>query len=131
MRLEIVTLVDVTRTNEKRGGEPKRYSQQSNFNTIIQTATLRANFLPIRVEMNNSSVNQFGFGKKYKDKQKHWIITLEAERESVGLDESMLNEDFDLVPIVLGLDETVKIPDNVFNTTDLDLKNIVFRFTDS
>ena len=131
MRLEIVTLVDVTQTNEKRGGEPKRYSQQSNFNTLIQTATLRANFLPIRVEMNNSSINRFTFGKKYKDKQKHWIIRLEAERESVGLDIAMLNEDFDLVPIVLGLDETVKIPDNVFNTTDPDLKNIVFKFTDS
>jgi hypothetical protein len=130
MRLEIVTLVDVTQTNEKRGGEPKRYSQQSNFNTLIQTATLRANFLPIRVDINNSSINQFGFGKKYKDKQKHWIIRLEAERESVGLDIAMLNEDFDLVPIVLGLDETVKIPDNVFNTTDSELKNIVFRFTD-
>lgn len=130
MRLEIVTLVDVTQTNEKRGGEPKRYSQQSNYNTLIQTATLRANFLPIRVEMNNSSINQFTFGKKYKDKQKHWIIKLEAERESVGLDIAMLNEDFDLVPIVLGLDETVKIPDNVFNTTDSELKNIVFRFTD-
>ena len=130
MRLEIVTLVDVTQTNEKRGGEPKRYSQQSNYNTLIQTATLRANFLPIRVEMNNSSINQFTFGKKYKDTQKHWIIKLEAERESVGLDIAMLNEDFDLVPIVLGLDETVKIPDNVFNTTDSELKNIVFRFTD-
>lgn len=130
MRLEIVTLVDVTQTNEKRGGEPKRYSQQSNFNTLIQTATLRANFLPIRVDINNSSINQFGFGKKYKDKQKHWITRLEAERESVGLDIAMLNEDFDLVPIVLGLDETVKIPDNVFNTTDSELKNIVFRFTD-
>ena len=130
MRLEIVTLVDVTQTNEKRGGEPKRYSQQSNYNTLIQTATLRANFLPIRVEMNNSSINQFEFGKKDKDKQKHWIIRLEAERESVGLDIAMLNEDFDLVPIVLGLDETVKIPDNVFNTTDSELKNIIFRFTD-
>lgn len=130
MRLEIVTLVDVTQTNEKRGGEPKRYSQQSNFNTLIQTATLRANFLPIRVDINNSSINQFGFGKKYKDKQKHWITRLEAERESVGLDIAMLNEDFDLVPIVLGLDETVKIPDNVFNTIDSELKNIVFRFTD-
>lgn len=130
MRLEIVTLVDVTQTNEKRGGEPKRYSQQSNFNTLIQTATLRTNFLPIFVEMNNSSINQLGFGKKYKDKQKHWIIRLDSDRESVGLNETMLNEDFDLVPVVLGLDETVKMPNNIFNTTDVDLKNIVFRFTD-
>lgn len=127
MRLEITTLVDITQTNEKRGGEPKRYSQQSNYNTVIQCATLRTNLIPTSVEKKHGGIAQLGFGTKFRDRQKYWIATFEAERESHGLTELALLDDFDLVPILLHLEESAKMQDAIFVTKDTERKNIVFK----
>jgi hypothetical protein len=39
----------------------------------------------------------------------------------------ILEDDFDLVPVISGLNETIKINNNVFRTKDKKAKNIVIK----
>ena len=43
----------------------------------------------------------------------------------------MLMQDFDLIPIITGLNETVNINTPAFSTTDTVDKNIVFKLLDN
>ena len=131
MRLQIITLVDVTETREKRDGDTKKYSQQANLNTLFNTATLRTNLRPVSTEQKHGGIAQLALGKKYKDRQKYWIVTLESERAEFGVDEIMLQNDFNLVPITTGLNESVEFPENVFESKNEDYKNVSFIFIDN
>jgi len=131
MRLKIITLVDVTETREKRDGDTKKYSQQANLNTLFNTATLRTNLRPVSIEQKHGGIAQLALGKKYKDRQKYWIVTLESERAEFGVDEIMLQNDFNLVPITTGLNESVEFPENVFESKNEDYKNVSFIFIDN
>jgi hypothetical protein len=131
MRLQIITLVDVTETREKRDGDTKKYSQQANLNTLFNTATLRTNLRPVSIEQKHGGIVQLALGKKYKDRQKYWIVTLESERAEFGVDEIMLQNDFNLVPITTGLNESVEFPENVFESKNEDYKNVSFIFIDN
>jgi len=128
MRLQIITLVDVTETREKRDGDTKKYSQQSNFNTLVQTVNIRANMMPVNCEQKSGGISQYNLGGNFKGKQNYWIVTFESEREATSIDENSLIEDFQLVPIVLKLDETAEISEPVFNPDNESNKNISFIF---
>ena len=45
---------------------------------------------------------------------------------SKQISENLIN-DFDLVPVIPGLDETIVINNNVFRTTDKKATNIIFK----
>jgi hypothetical protein len=128
MRLQAISLVDVTETREKRDGDTKKYSQQSNFNSLVQTINIRANMIPISCEKKSGGISQYNLGENFKNKHNYWIVTFESEREVVAIDESTLIEDFELVPVNLNLDETAKISQAVFDTSDKNDKNISFIF---
>jgi len=128
MRLQAITLVDVTETREKRDGDTKKYSQQSNFNSLVQTINIRANMIPISCEKKSGGISQYKLGENFKNKHNYWIVTFESEREIVSIDDATLQEDFTLVPVVLNLGETAKIKDPVFNAADTGEKNISFIF---
>lgn len=130
MRTQILTLIDVTNTNARRGDDnQKEYAQQSNLNTLIQTASLRANLTPTKIELKHGGISTLGFGVNFKGKQKYWIITFEDERDT-PITTDMFKEDFDLVPVTLGLDETAEIDQAVMLTKDSRKKNITFRHID-
>jgi len=125
MRLTITTLVDITKTNARRTDNDFAYKQQSNFNTLIQTASLRANIIPTNIDFETVNINQLDFGKEYKGKQKIWKISFENEYNfSLTLD--TLQKDFNYVPVVDKLNETVKFPEAVFFTQDPLWCNIIF-----
>ena len=128
MRLQAISLDDVTETREKRDGDTKKYSQQSNFNTLVQTVNIRANMLPVNCEQKAGGITQYNLGSNFKGKQNYWIVTFESEREAVSIDENTLIEDFQLVPVVLQLNETAEMPQSVFNPDDELNKNISFIF---
>ena len=130
MRTQILTLIDVTNTNARRNDDDqKEYAQQSNLNSVIQTASLRANLTPTKIEKKHGGISTLNFGVNFKGKQKYWIITFEDERDT-PITEEMFKEDFDLVPITLGLDETAEMEKPVILTKDSRRKNIAFRFID-
>ncbi len=130
MRYKLYTTVDITNTGQHRpepGKEAARWKEQ-NFQTVIQTLGIRANLAtytkPEMLEMRGSLV---GFNT---DEIIHvWRFDFETERDFLfDIDDNpvgfMIN-DFDMVPFISGLDESMKQNYDVF-VTDGASKNIVF-----
>ena len=128
-RIQIFTVIDMTDTNVGRSGEAKQRNQQANYNTVVQTAGLRVNPMPIALECKVDVVDGIGFGSSIKDKQRYWVFTFQHEFEN-ALNIDQLKDDFDLVPIITGLDETALINNSAFRTKDSVETNIVFKFVD-
>ena len=128
-RIQIFTVIDMTETNDGRSGESKQRNQHANYNTVVQTAGLRVNPMPIALECKVDVVDGIGFGSSIKDKQRYWVFTFQLEFEN-ALNIDQLKDDFDLVPIITGLDETALINNSAFRTKDSVETNIVFKFVD-
>ena len=128
-RIQIFTVIDMTETNVGRSGEAKQRNQQANYNTVVQTAGLRVNPMPIALESKVGVVDGIGFGSSIKDKQRYWVFTFQHEFEN-ALNLDQLKDDFDLVPVITGLDETALINNSAFRTKDSVETNIVFKFVD-
>ena len=125
MRFKLTTVVDITETNARRGDDKRLVNQQANYNTTIQTIGLRVNIQPLSCVSHVGDVSKFGFGANIKSKQRYWEFTFDNEYEdSLTLD--MLESDFDLVPIITGLEETATI-NNLFRTKHPNDTNIVFK----
>ena len=128
-RIQIFTVIDMTETNVGRSGEAKQRNQQANYNTVVQTAGLRVNPMPIALESKVGVVDGIGFGSSIKDKQRYCVFTFQHEFEN-ALNIDQLKDDFDLVPVITGLDETALINNSAFRTKDSVETNIVFKFVD-
>ena len=126
MRFSIETLVDITETRARKGQDEIQYGQQQNFMTLVNTLGLRCNINTIgSPKLLNKLPTQFG--SDYKNKQNVWQQTIEIESEgSTNID--MMIDDFDLVPFITGLQETVEFDVGVFRTKDTKKKNITFDF---
>ena len=130
MKYKMQTFIDITETNVRRQ-DPDKYKskQQSNFETVIQTIGLRSNLdYTNSPSFDNITVDKLTFGDKYKGKQNVWTFEFGIEYEG-GLTLDMLTSDFDLIPIITGLDETVQLDKALFRTSGKD-KNIVFSVVD-
>jgi len=129
MKFQVSTLVDITETGARKGTSDKfSYNQQQNFQTLIQTIGLRANLEyvnPPSVTVKTASQ----FGKDYKGEQKVWQFEFEVAYEQATSVQA-LQEDFDLVPFIDNLDETVNFTSSVFRTGDAKQKNIIFKHID-
>lgn len=119
----LYTLVDVTETGEHHGPDEKLVNQQANYNTLIQVLGLRANPTPRKTVSHVDSLAGLGFGASYKGKQRYWEFEFEIEYGEVAIDS--FKEDFDLVPIITGLDETVNIKTPVFFAGNDKSRNLV------
>lgn len=126
MRFQLLTLVDITRTNARRGDDPYLQKQQQNYLTALQTISLRANpIINSAPACEEKSVEGLGFGYKYTGKQRVWRLNFGFESdEQHNLD--YLVHDFNYVPIIDSLDETINLTDAAFITTSAEHKNIVF-----
>lgn len=127
MRFLVKTLVDITKTGVRSPLSGKQAKQEQNFSSFMQTLGLRTN---IKAEhppkMIYDAAGGKGFGDKFKGRQNLWIFEFEVEYDE-ALSVDLLEHDFDLVPIITGLDETVKFSETVFRTSDPKEKNIVFN----
>jgi hypothetical protein len=130
MRFRLYTLVDITETGARRGDDPKAARQQQNFLTVLQTIGLRVN--PTYAKSPHVLTDlpaKLGLGKHYKGKHSIWQFDFEIEYEG-ALDIDMLNSDFNLIPVIDDLDETVKFDKNAFITQDPTYSNIIFTLDD-
>jgi hypothetical protein len=130
MKFRIQTLVDITETRARRQGDDKfAYKQEANFQTVLQTIGLRVN-----IEYENSpyfeeiTVTKMPFDDKYKGKQMLWTFDFNVEYED-ALTLEMLISDFDLIPIITGLNETIQLDKALFKTTGKNT-NILFSVVD-
>jgi len=130
MRFTIHTLVDITETGMRRGEDPTQYRQQQNFLTVMQTIGLRVNPTYITSpEIVKDIPSKYNLGTKYKNKQNIWQYEFDIEYTD-ALDINTLKNDFDLIPIITGLDETVSFENDVFITKNPSINNIFFNLYD-
>ena len=130
MRFILHTLVDITETGARRGEDPVKYRQQQNFLTIMQTIGMRVNPTYVAAPKITLEIpNKLGLGSSYKSKQKVWTYTFDIEYEG-ALDIETLVNDFDLIPVITGLDETVKFSNAQFITKNNSICNISFVIDD-
>ena len=130
MRFIIHTLVDITETGSRRGDDPKQYRQQQNFLTVMQTIGMRVNPTYITSpEIVEDIPSKYNLGTKYKNKQNIWQYEFDIEYTD-ALDINTLKNDFDLIPIITGLDETVSFENDVFITKNPSINNIFFNLYD-
>jgi hypothetical protein len=130
MRFIIHTLVDITETGSRRGDDPKQYRQQQNFLTVMQTIGMRVNPTYITSpEIVEDIPSKYNLGTKYKNKQNIWQYEFDIEYTD-ALDIDTLKNDFNLIPIITGLDETVSFENDVFITKNPSINNIFFNLYD-
>lgn len=129
MRFQIITLVDVTETGARRGDDDFLAKQQANYMTMLQTVGLRVNPIPLRLEQHEAAVSSFGFGERYDGKHCYWIFEFTTEHEG-AITTEMMQQDFDLIPVITGLNETIKLNKSVFRTKDHTERNIIFNCVD-
>jgi len=130
MRFILHTLVDITETGARRGEDPLKYRQQQNFLTIMQTIGMRVNPTYIAAPKIVLEIpSKLGLGKSYKNKQKVWTYAFDIEYEG-ALDIETLVKDFDLIPVITGLEETVKFNNAQFITSNDSICNISFQIDD-
>lgn len=120
MKFELYTLVDITRTNARKGDDPVEYKQQQNYLTVLNTIGLRVN--PTVEKYPIITDKHPKFGSRYKGKHTVWNLSFDIEYEDATSVE-LLKEDFNLVPFI---DISSKFQDAVFVTDDKKDANIVF-----
>ena len=127
MKFRIQTLIDITETGIRRQDSDKfAYKQETNFQTLLQTIGIRTNLLYSNSpSFEEITIGKLSFGDKYKGKQMLWTFEFDIEYED-ALTIDMLNEDFDLIPIITGLNETANIQQALFRTTPKE-RNIIFE----
>jgi hypothetical protein len=128
MNFQIKTLVDVTQTNARKGQDKKLVNQQDNFNTLYNTIGLRTNPTEFSISVGKETCELFG--AVYKSKHNVWTIDFVVEQEfSTSID--FMLQDFEYVPIISGLNETVSIDNDMFITSKNPSKcNIIFNQLD-
>jgi hypothetical protein len=116
-RYQIVTLVDITRTNPTRSETDQHLlAQQANFNTLLQSIGLRSN-----VEWTVDPTECKGIlPHPLEGKANYWTWTFEVERDEVfnkdGDPVGLLLDDLHGVPIISQLNNSVDIDPPVFQT---------------
>jgi hypothetical protein len=96
----------------------------------MQTIGMRVNPTYVKApEIIKEIPSKIGMGALFKTKQSVWKYTFDIEYEG-ALDVETLANDFDLIPIIAELDETVKFENAHFLTRNTTLTNIIFEVDD-
>jgi len=137
-----ISFVDISVTNVLKGNSKER-NQQRNWETVLQTIGLLSQ--PIILQepeklffKNTDFVNKSALynilGERHKfnlefiNTNLHvWMFAIGSEREDVfGRKCELLNEVFNLIPVIPNLDETIHLSPSVFQTIDKENINIQF-----
>ena len=129
-KFRMTTLVDITETGARRGEDPLAYRQQQNFLTVLQTIGLRTNIeYSGRPRCISAIPKEKNLGSDYKGEQTIWEFDFDSPApDSLTVD--MLNNDFNLIPIILDLAETAKFKNPVFITQNDKINNTNFVLLD-
>jgi hypothetical protein len=120
-----LTLIDISNTGVTKGQSDAR-DQQRNWESVVQVLSLKTQPLIIRppVCFQNEDLEFLNFGEFYQGHKNVWAFQFRGERDDFYTIDQ-LEEDFDLIPIILGLDETARFMLPIFHTGGT-LKNIYF-----
>ena len=109
-RYQIVTLVDITRTNPSRSETDQHLlSQQANFNSLIQAIGLRANVVWVSTPKERNGA----LPRDLDGKAVYWTWTFDVERDDVFLKDgdsvALLVDDLNGVPVIPELNNSVDL----------------------
>ena len=115
-RYEIITLIDITRSNPSRSETDKtKLGQQANFNSLIQAIGMRSN-----IEWHSDPKMITGRIPDQDGKAAYWEWQFETERDQVfeaeGDPVRLLIEDLHNVPVVANLLNSKDIHPAAFQT---------------
>lgn len=132
---KLFTLVDITKTGARTpDSDPTQRDQQRNYQTVEQTLSLRTQ--PIinsidsfpNVAFDNKNLKH-RFGDTYTGEHTVWAIHFSVEFDDIfrvdNNPTALLEDDFNEVPVVVGLNETARFLLPCFFTSGT-LKNIFF-----
>ena len=85
---------------------------------------------PVVKEMTEEQIHDLGFGTDYKGKNLVWEFDFTIDSAVAGFEPLEVAKDFDLVPVIPALKETILINNNVFRTSDKGTTNIIFQAND-
>jgi len=129
----LYTLVDITDTSVTNPRQSKQgFYQAQNLNSFVQTISLRTqpDILSVK-SLGNKDLKKFNFGSEYK-KRKVWKIEFTCENPSAWVRENnpvaLLEQDFNMVPVHLGLKENTKFPQPIVDTVSDEYRNTYFTF---
>ena len=127
------TLVDITKTDVTQYTleRAKMRNNHRNWETVVQILSLRAQILNVRqFKTVKADLAHFEFGSEYQGQHRVWSFEFTVEFENLYAVDSheynVLEDDFAQTPIILELDETVKLPSPLFYTAGPN-KNIYFK----
>ena len=120
------TLIDITETGVIRGESTER-DQHRNWQTVLQVLSLKTQPEIVHVPglLKSEEIDRFFFGDDFRDIHNVWVFAFRSA--NVGgryLVEELIN-DFDQVPVILGLTETARMMLPLFFTSG-PMKNIYF-----
>ncbi len=129
MKFKALSLIDITKTGISRNtnSEDKTdIAQFANYMTVENCLQLRSNIKIITKPKGKiMDISNLKFGDNYRGEQMVWEFTFEPETpEAVNI--NTLKEDFNLIPMLTGLDETINITNGVYITEDEDYTNLLF-----
>ena len=130
MEYKLYTLVDITHTGQHRSepGKEIAHRKEQNFNTVLQTLGLRCNVIwnykPAELELAGRLVG-FDTDEIIRVWRFDWSTDRDFYYEENSDPVAMLKKDFQLVPYIKDLDESMEQKYAVFNTEDPG-KNISF-----
>ena len=128
MKVTIRTLIDITETRKHKHNEVDKQLifQQANFASFFNCLSMRFNpyydVSPLCSEQDVTGV----FGTNFEGTHKVWDFTFDVETAVAGVDLITPKEDFDLVPVIANLTETINTDNKAFRTKDKKKCNITF-----
>ena len=132
--LEIKTLIDITETgqNKFRSQDRLLINQQANWNTFFQVLSMRINPIfngsPV---LEKRKLESKEFGSDYDPSKEYniWTFKFDSERDG-AVTPTTLKEDFDLIPVINNLTESIINTNDAFRTNG-SAQNIVFMLVDN
>ena len=127
-KMKVLTLIDISETKKHRNNSNDNIaiSQQANFMTFAQTLMLRKNIYFETPTVTEGDAKELGFGADYTGKHKVWVVDISVDEGQYLPEAKDFETDFNLVPVIDGLNETISINNNVFRTKGKQ-KNIIFK----
>ncbi len=126
------TLVDITETGvtRDRNNQELERNQQRNWETVLQCIGLRAQPMHMVSKIDTVDLDFYEFGEMYKGRHRVWSFAFTVEHENVFRQDKdqlyYLDQSFDQVPIITGLNETARFILPIFYTAGA-IKNIYFK----
>ena len=109
-----------------RSAEDKPANQHANYMTFENSLQLRSNVIIVSgPTAEKQDITNLKFGENYEGENMVRTTVIEPDFPD-AVRKEFFEEDFDLIPMIIGLDETIKIKTGAYRTMDPEHTNILF-----